>query len=102
MALMRTAKSCGLDASTSLEDLPPHRAAPCFSLGDPSESPQTLRIDHEAGGGHEHGWNGGVVAWDLLDSRSGSRGLSLIAATIARLDYVTYNPHDEPQPTKRR
>jgi hypothetical protein len=72
--------------------------AQCFSLGDPSESPQTLRIDHEAGGGHEHGWNGCVVARSLLDSGSGSRGLPVIAATIARLDYVIYNPRDEPQP----
>jgi hypothetical protein len=42
-------------------------AAQFFSLGTPSENTQTLRIDHDAGSGHEHGWNGCVVARSLLD-----------------------------------
>jgi hypothetical protein len=66
-----------------------------------SENAQTLRIDHDAGGDHEHDWNGGFLACLFLDTGAGVCGLSLNASTI-RLDHLSHDPHDEPQPACRR
>jgi hypothetical protein len=70
-------------------------------LGRRAQSPQNLRIDHDAGGGHEHDWNGTLLARDVLDAQLGARGLSAAAAAAQnRLGQMSCEPKPTAKHTK--